>query len=52
MEIRLKDIIDLDYFIYMDDALDSQEDIQSRSVRDRKIYNQCRSTSQTEKNFY
>lgn len=48
MRIRLKDIIDLDYFIYMDDAIDSPEDIQSQTVRDRKIYNQCKSTAQTE----
>ena len=49
MKIRLKDIIDLDYLIYMEDALDSQEDIQWRTIRDRKIYNQCKNTVQTEK---
>ncbi len=49
MKIRLKDIIDLDYFISMDDALDSQEEIQSRASLDRKIYHQCKSASQTEK---
>ncbi|MBC8440632.1 MAG: DUF2868 domain-containing protein [Deltaproteobacteria bacterium] len=51
MKLRLKDIIDLDYFISMDDALDSPEEIQEQLVRDRKIYNQCRSTAQTEKNL-
>ncbi|WP_457554275.1 DUF2868 domain-containing protein [Desulfobacula sp.] len=51
MKIRLKDIIDLDYFIHMDDALDSPEDIQSRAIRDRKIYNQCTNTFQTEKSL-
>ncbi|WP_299982544.1 DUF2868 domain-containing protein [Desulfobacula sp.] len=49
MGIRLKDIIDLDYFISMDDTLDSKEDIQSRAIKDRKIYNQCKSRFQTEK---
>ncbi|MCD4721578.1 MAG: DUF2868 domain-containing protein [Desulfobacula sp.] len=47
MKIRLKDIIDLDYLISMDDALDSGEDIQSRAIKDRKIYHQCNSRSQT-----
>ncbi len=51
MKTRLKDIIDLDYFLSMDDALDSPEEIQEQTVRDRKIYNQCRSTAQTEKNL-
>jgi len=49
MKIRLKDIIDLDYLISMDDALDSYEDIQLRATRDRKIYHQCKRISQTEK---
>ena len=35
----------------MDDALDSPKEIQEQLVRDRKIYNQCRSTAQTEKNL-
>jgi len=48
MEIKLKDIIDLDYFISMDDALDSQEEIQTRAVKDRNIYNRCRNTVQNE----
>ena len=47
MKIRLKDIIDLDYLINIDDALDSGEDIQSRAIKDRKIYHQCNSRSQT-----
>ncbi len=47
MKIRLKDIIDLDYLISIDDAFDSQEDIQSRAIKDRKIYHQCNSRSQT-----
>jgi len=45
----LKDIIDLDYFISIDEALDSKEDIESRTIKDRRIYSQCESTSQTEK---
>ncbi len=48
MHIRLKDIIDLDYFINMDEAVDSSEEIHSQTVRDRKIYNQIKDTSQTE----
>ena len=47
MKIRLKDIIDLDYFISMDDALDSGEDIRLRAIKDRKIYSQCKDDSQT-----
>ena len=49
MRIKLKDIIDLDYLISMDDTLDFQEDIQSRAIKDRKIYNHCKSGSQTDK---
>jgi len=49
MKIRLKDIIDLDYLISLDDALDSCEDIQSRATKDRRIYHQCKTTFQTEK---
>ena len=49
MKIKLKDIIDLDYFISIDDALDSQEDIKTRTIKDRKIYNQCRNKVLTEK---
>jgi hypothetical protein len=48
MQIRLKDIIDLDYFIHMDEAKDSPEEIQSQTLRDRNIYNQCKDSSQTE----
>jgi len=47
MKIRLKDIIDLDYFISMDDALDSGEDIQSRAIKDRWIYHQCKEKAHT-----
>ena len=48
MRIRLKDIIDLDYFVSMDDAIDSPEEIELQTVRDRKIYNQCKGSDQTE----
>ena len=51
MKIRLKDIIDLDYFVSMDDALDSQEDIKSQTIRDRKIYRQCKNKCQTRKDL-
>jgi hypothetical protein len=47
MKIRLKDIIDLDYLINMDDALESGADIQSREIKDRKIYQHCNSRSPT-----
>ncbi|SDU56984.1 DUF2868 domain-containing protein [Desulfobacula phenolica] len=42
MNIRLKDIIDLDYLISMDDALESKEEITSRAMKDRKIFSQCK----------
>jgi hypothetical protein len=48
MKVKLKDIIDLDYFIHMDEAKDSPEEIQSQTLRDRNIYNQCKDSSQTE----
>ncbi|MCD4678401.1 MAG: DUF2868 domain-containing protein, partial [Desulfobacula sp.] len=47
MKIRLKDIIDLDYLISMDDALESGEDIRLRAIKDRKIYSQCKDDFQT-----
>jgi len=49
MKISLKNIIDLDYFIHMDDALDSPEEILSRTRKDREIYNGCGNGLQTEK---
>ncbi len=49
MKIKLKDIIDLDYFISIDDALDSREDLKARTLKDRKIYNQCINKVLTEK---
>jgi len=48
MNIRLKDIIDLDYLISMDDALESKEQITSRAMKDRKIYSECKAASQTD----
>ncbi|MCK5837348.1 MAG: DUF2868 domain-containing protein, partial [Desulfobacula sp.] len=35
------------YLISIDDAFDSQENIRSRAIKDRKIYHQCNSRSQT-----
>ena len=49
MEISLKDIINLDYLITRDNALDSKEDIRSRTLKDRKIYNQCQGNSKTDR---
>jgi len=46
MKIKLKDIIDLDYFIRMDDALESMEDVNSRVIKDRKMYHGCRKNTQ------
>ena len=48
MKIKLKDIIDLDYFIHMDEALDTKEEITSRAIKDRKIYDQCKPRCQTD----
>ncbi len=48
MNIRLKDIIDLDYLISMDDALESKEQITSRAMKDRKIYSECKAENQTD----
>lgn len=49
MGTRLKDIIDLDYLISMDDALESQEEILSRTIKDRRIYSQCSQSCKTDK---
>lgn len=49
MNIRLKDIIDLDYLISIDDALESKDDIKSRAIKDRKIYSQFRNSGKTNK---
>lgn len=50
MKIRLKDIIDLDYFITMDSS-DSEDDIRSRTARDRMIYNKCSDEFKTDKSL-
>ncbi len=48
MAPRLKDIIDLEYLINMDDALlDSREALQARAVKDREIYTHCSLKGQT-----
>ena len=48
MKIKLKDIIDLDYFIQKDDALVSKEEVESRVIKDRNIYNQYKKKNQTQ----
>ncbi|MCP4671848.1 MAG: DUF2868 domain-containing protein, partial [Desulfobacula sp.] len=48
MEIRLKDIIDLDFFIGRDNTLDSRQDIKARELKDRKIYSECQGSCQTD----
>ena len=49
MKISLKNIIDLDYLITRDNALDSKEEIRSRELKDRKIYSQCKDFSKTDR---
>jgi Protein of unknown function (DUF2868) len=49
MKMRLKHIMDLDYFIRMDEVLDSREDIRSQTRRDRDIYHQCKGGPKGEK---
>jgi hypothetical protein len=49
MKISLKDIIDLDYLITRDNALDSREDIKSRELKDRKIYSRCQGSPKTDR---
>ncbi len=49
MKISLKDIIDLDYLIARDEVFDSREDIKSRELKDRKIYNRCHGSSKTDR---
>ncbi len=48
MTFKLKDIIDLDYLVNLDDALDSETDIRLREERDKKIHGLCRETCQTD----
>lgn len=42
MTLKLKDIIDLDYFLSLDDALESEKDIGMREERDKRIGRNCR----------
>ncbi len=49
MKIRLKDVIDLEYLIHVDEEHDSKEDIPALAERDRKIYNQCKSHAHSRK---
>ena len=47
MTVTLKDIIDLDYLVSRDEALESEKEIRLRDDRDRRIYRQCRGTCPT-----
>nr|NJM03837.1 DUF2868 domain-containing protein [Desulfobacula sp.] len=47
MTLKLKDIIDLDYFVNRDEALESEKETRLRDVRDRRIYRQCGETCGT-----
>jgi len=51
MKIHLKDIIDLDYLISIDEDLYSKEEIKDRELKDRKIYSQCRKTAETDRDL-
>lgn len=42
MKLRLEDIIDLEYFISIDDDLESKAEIESLALRDRDIFSQCK----------
>ena len=48
MKIRLKDIIDLEYLISIDDALESKEEVKARVIKDRQIYHQCKKEHQSD----
>jgi hypothetical protein len=47
MAITLKDIIDLEYLVSRDEALESEKEIRLRDDRDRRIYRHCRETCRT-----
>jgi len=47
MTLKLKDIIDLEYLVSRDEALESEKEIRLRDDRDRRIYRQCRETCPT-----
>lgn len=49
MNIKLKDIIDLDYLVGQDEALSSEADIRLREDKDKKIFEQIRKTCETDK---
>lgn len=51
MKIRLEDIIDLEYFISVDDDLESKADIESLALRDRDIFSQCKNNIHTPKDL-
>ncbi len=48
MTFKLKDIIDLDYLVSRDDALESEADIRLREDKDKKIYRLCRQSCRTD----
>ncbi len=49
--MRLKDIIDLEYFISIDDEIESRTDIESLVSRDRKIFGQYQSDANSKKDL-
>jgi len=51
MSIHLKDIIDLDYLLNLDDQRDSGEEKEQTLARDREIFNQLDSTGLDQKNL-
>ncbi|OGR27870.1 MAG: hypothetical protein A2277_08485 [Desulfobacterales bacterium RIFOXYA12_FULL_46_15] len=49
MNLKLKDIIDLDYLMDQDEALSSKADIRLRKNKDKKIFEQIRKICKTDK---
>lgn len=49
MKIRIEDIIDLEYFISIDETLESRSDMESLAVRDREIFSRCKNRTHAPK---
>ena len=48
---RLSDIIDLDYFIRLDESRDSLEESQARTARDRQVFLDCKGRCRTDEDL-
>ncbi len=51
MNIKLEDIIDLDYLVGLDEALSTDADIRQREEKDKKIFEQSKNASTTDEAF-